>query len=293
MSTSLLTDRVRRTATVSDDEIARLKLDEALSEMLAEVAREPRTEGQQRNGRAELARHHRSRTRFGMSRPAMAALLVAAVLTVAASVPSVRAALGDLGDTLAGYLDGDDPPGRPLDSSDSVPAWLVSEGYTGQRVIASSGPYSLYLAHKPGGDYSFGLDDSVGIGDSAAGWERQFADNAVVILGPGMEHAPGGRVPLYGVTAGSVAKVEMRYESGPPRTAPAHTGGFVLMLDRTRLPAHLVALDQSGEVLQVVPAHRYAADDPRSESRRAGPSHAEDRPRDRRIEVPQGAVYRG
>jgi hypothetical protein len=170
---------------------------------------------------------------------------------------------------------------------------LVSEGYTGQRVIASSGPYSLYLAHKPGGDYSFGLDDSVGIGDSAAGWERQFADNAVVILGPGTRPDPSGRLPLYGVTAGSVGEVEMQHESGPTSTAPAQTGGFVLMLDPTRGPAHLVALDHDGEVLQVVPAHRYGSDQRERAKGGAGPSQAGDRHGHRQIEVPPGAAYVG
>jgi hypothetical protein len=155
---------------------------------------------------------------------------------------------------------------------------LVADGQTGQRVLASSGPYSLYLARSPSGDYNFGLDDSVGIGDSAAGWEARFADNAVVILGPGTRPDANGRVPLYGVTAGDVVEIEMRYEDGSATSAPAQTGGFVLMIDPTNAPSQLVALDQDGATLQTVPAHRYARDPAVRETEGARPAH----PRHRR-----------
>lgn len=293
MRTDFVIDVVRRSATVSDEQIARLDLDEELGEMLAEVAREPRSNTHRGHARGPLARFRKPGTRFGLTRPAMAALLVAAVLATVAAVPPVRAALGELGDTLTGYFDDDDPPGRPLESSDSAPAWLTGEGYIGQRVLASSGPYSLYLAHTPGGDFSFGLDDSVGLGGSAASWERQFEDNAVVVLGPGSRDDPSGLVPLYGVTAANVAEVEMQYEIGPADTAPAPTGGFVLMFDPTRGPAHLLARDQAGQVVQDVPAHRYGTDEPGPAKGRARRSHPQDGDGHRRIEVPAGAEYRG
>jgi hypothetical protein len=218
------------------------------------------------------------------ARPAMASIVVV-VAAGALAVAPVRGALEDLGDTLAGYFDAEDPPGRPVEPADSPPAWLDAEGYTGQRVIASSGPYSLYLAHRPGGDYSFGLDDTVGIGDSRAGWERQFADNAVIVLGPGTRPDSRGRVPLYGVTAGNVAEVELRYVGGATTTAPADTGGFVLMLDGSAQPAELIARTANGEVVQTINAFKYGTASARSSERERPPRSRGDR----EIVVPENA----
>lgn len=256
MSSTAVSEVVRRSAPVSDDDLARLDLDAALGEMLAEVAREPRIVERRRRG-PRPARLRGPILGIGLARPAVVALLVALVVAVAAAVPPVRAALGELGDTLAGYFDGEDSPGRPLESSDDPPAWLVSEGTTGQRVIASAEGYQLYLAREPSGAYAFGLDDSVGIGDSAAGWEREFEQNSVVILGPGKSLNTGGQAPLFGVTAGNVAEVEMHYDTGPPSKAPSQTGGFVLMIEPERGPKELVALDSAGQPVQVVNAYRF------------------------------------
>lgn len=210
--------------------------------------------------RAQAQAHHTGRSlrdRLGRVRAAVAALVIAVVVAAVAVAP-VRGALGDLGDTIAGIFDPDDPPGRAIEASDSPPDWLVAEGQTGQRVLASSGPYSLYLVREAGGNYGFALDESVGISDTRAGWERQFADNAIVILGPGTRPDDEGRVPLYGLTAGNVATVELRYEDESSTSAPADTGGFVLMLDQRHSPVELVALDGAGRVLQTLDAHRFA-----------------------------------
>lgn len=255
MSTDLVSEMVRRAAKVSDDDLARLDLDDELREVLADVAREPRTEKRPDRRARRLAR--KPARWSGVARPAIAAML-AAVLVVAV-VPPVRAALGDLGETLSGYFESDDPPGRPLESSDSPPAWLGGDGYTGQRVLASAEGYELYLVREPSGGYGFGLDDSVGISDSAAGWEHQFARNAMVILGSGTSVDASGRVPLYGVTAGDVAEVEVRYETEPATMAPAQTGGFVAMIEPARSPTEVVALDRDGEPVQVVGAGRFAS----------------------------------
>jgi hypothetical protein len=192
----------------------------------------------------------RSRRRWGVPVALFATLAVGAV---------AMAASGQFGDTLAGYFDGDDPPGRPLESSDSPPDWLVEDGRTGQRMLASADGYELYLVREPSGAYGFALGDSVGISDTAAGWERQFENNAVVILGPGTSPDRSGRVPLYGVTAGNVAEVEIQYQSGPASTAPAQRGGFVLMIEPAREPTELVALDRAGQPLQAVDARRFGS----------------------------------
>ena len=254
MNTTLAEDMVRRNAPVSDEEVADLDLDDALTELLSEITREPRTDPDPQPQAARIA-PRRWLPRLRPINPAMAGMLAVACLAVIA-VPPVRGALGDLGSSLGDYLDGDDPPGRALQSSDSPPAWLVADGQSGQRVIASSGPYSLYLANEDG-TYNFGLDDSVAIGDSAAGWERQFANDSVVVLGPGGRADEDVDVPLYGVTAGDVAEVEIRYADGSTTTAPASTGGFVLMLDPTKSPTDLVASAPDGTSIQTIDARRF------------------------------------
>jgi hypothetical protein len=249
MNATLAMELVRRNAPISDQDVAALNLDQALGELVAEVVREPRGSVTRPAGRRPFLG-------VRLTRPVLVVLAILAVLT-AVAVPPVRAALNDLGNTLVDFFDGDNLPGRPLENSDNAPAWLEAEGLTGQRVLASSSVYSLYLVHESGGNFGFGLDGSVAISDTAAGWESQFADNSMVILGTGTRPDDQGRVPLYGVTAGNVANVELLYEDGSTRTAAAEAGGFVLMLDRARGPAKLVALDPNGAQLQVIDAHRF------------------------------------
>ena len=75
-----------------------------------------------------------------VARPVLIALLaVAALAATAATVPPVRAALDDLGNSLSGYLSEDNPPGRPLESSDHPPAWLRGNGQSRARKPAYPG----------------------------------------------------------------------------------------------------------------------------------------------------------
>ncbi|MDX6582094.1 MAG: hypothetical protein QOI10_1278 [Solirubrobacterales bacterium] len=260
------TELLRRAATVSDAHLARLGLGDALEELLAEVASEPR--GNVRPKRPFGLRIPAIRA----ARPVLIALLAIAVVAVtAAAVPQVRAALDDLRDTLSGYLDADNPPGRPLESSDNPPAWLKGNGQTGQRVVASAEGHSLYLSHNaeggPDATYTFSLDDSVGIGDTQAGWEAQLAGTGIYVLGRTGSAFTTDRTPLFGITAGNVAEVELHYYGGGTETASAETGGFVLMMDPYGHPAEIVAKDAAGNVLQTVNAVKYGNYAPQGEKR--------------------------
>lgn len=188
-------------------------------------------------------------------------LLCLVVPAAASALTSVRDAFSDAAGTFSGYFDGDgsgqtagtegaSDPGRALRSSDTPPGWLTADARTGQRLLAAAGGYELYVAKEPSGAFGFALGDTVGISDSAEGWERQFADNSVVILGPGSAVDRDGILPLYGVSAGNVANVEIRYETGPPTMASARGGGFVALAESAREPVELLALARDGATLQ-------------------------------------------
>ena len=260
MNADLLDEMVRRAATVSDAELTPLELESELHDLLDATRNAPQ-ERREVRGLRPAERPRKRGFAISFSRPVTAALLIAiALVGTVATVSPVRAALEDLGDSLAGYFDGDDPPGRPLEGSDSPPAWLVADGFTGQRVIASAAGFELYVVREPSGNYGFGLNDSVGISDSPAGWDRQFESNAVVILGRSPEVDESGRVPLYGVTAGNVASIKISYENGPESVASTPTGGFVAMVEPERGPTELIAIDRDGEPVQVLDVHRFASD---------------------------------
>ena len=200
------------------------------------------------------------RRRFSTRRAVAVGLLCLAVPAAASALTPVRDAFSDAAGTFSGYFDGGGSgaaagpeaggPGRALTSSDTPPGWLTADARTGQRLLAAAGGYALYVVREPSGAFGFALGDTVGVSDSAEGWERQFADNSVVLLGPGSSVDRDGILPLYGVTAGDVAKVQIRYESGAPTTASARGGGFVALAEFAREPVDLVALGRDGATLQ-------------------------------------------
>lgn len=186
------------------------------------------------------------------------AWLIALVLVAGliAAVPPVRAAIGDVASGFAGYFGGDETsretPGRPVTQADTPPAWLTQDQRTGQRLLAANGGYELYVVREPSGGFGFALDNGVGISDSAAGWERQFRNNAAVVLGPGTKVDPAGQVPLFGVSSGEAVRVEVRYQDGAPSQADSASGGFVVLAEPERIPVDLVALDANGDELQAI-----------------------------------------
>ncbi len=170
-------------------------------------------------------------------------------------VPAVRAGVADLADGFAGYFSGGnsaDAPGRALTGSDQLPRWLTSGGRTDQRLIAEAGGHQLLIVRQRNGEITFSLGNAVGITDSTRGWTRQFADSSAVILGPGPRLDANGVVPFYGLTAGAVASIEIRYERGPPSPAESDQGGFVALVEPGRSPVELAALDANGGVVEIV-----------------------------------------
>ena len=200
---------------------------------------------------------------------AAAALAVLGVGTYA--VPPTRAAIDDLAGAFSGWIGGDDgaAPGRALRPEDDAPNWVREAA--GRLIVAKYG-VELYVARSESvnGSYlNFALDDGIGVGNTIEGWRREFEDHAVKVLGPTGPGAEGllddqGRYRLMGVSARSVARVELRYEDGPPAVETGLDGGFILLGDASRRPTDLVAYDSAGRELERIDAGyldmRYACD---------------------------------
>jgi hypothetical protein len=79
-----------------------------------------------------------------------------------------------------------------------------------------------------------------------------FALRSLIVLGPGaMPHADAhGHVPLFGVTARTVAAVELTYASGPALRVDGVHGGFVLLAEPARAPVEVIAYDAAGQVVE-------------------------------------------
>jgi hypothetical protein len=182
----------------------------------------------------------------------LAGLVGLIVLSGAAyALPVTRGAIEDL----AGVGGENDEPGRALRPGDDAPAWVRDSG---GRVIAETDGFELYAARTQpenlGSQLALSLDGQVTISDTVEGWREQFEDKAVIVLGPGFA-GPGkplddrGRFPLFGVTAGSIRRVELLYTDGPPLVSRVD-GGFVLMADASRTLDSIVALDSAGREVE-------------------------------------------
>lgn len=186
-----------------------------------------------------------------LAHPVASALVLVAVLTgTAFAVSPVRDAIDSVFGTFSGYFADEDSaegPGRPLETGDDAPRWLTGGDRQDQRLIAETQGYGLYIVREEDGDIGFALGDGFGTSASAASWAGQFADNAVVVLGPGTGSlTPEGRLPVYGVTAASIVAVELTHATGPPTRVEGLDGGFVVMADVGRMPEDIVAYDAAG-----------------------------------------------
>jgi hypothetical protein len=212
-------------------------------------------------------------------RPPLRALAIALgalvlLVSIAYAVPPTRAALDDLTSAFSGWVEGNEElaPGRALRPADDAPEWVRESG---GRLIAETAGAGLYVTRQPmdeGTYLMFSLGTGVGMGNTIDGWREEFENHAVKVLGPGtfgISDRDGsgeidttmvdrglldaeGRVPLMGLTARSVDRVEVRYVSGPPVTASGLSGGFVVLVDAWRPPSELVAYDAAGRELERV-----------------------------------------
>jgi hypothetical protein len=204
--------------------------------------------------REREARPVRASKRYG-ARPALAAAFSAVAILAggAYAVPVTRAAIDDVADAFGGWVSGDDTgaPGQAVRADDDAPEWVHAEQ---GRLVAEADGVKLFVSRTEsdaGPLLRFTLGDGNVQFDTPEGWAKRFEDHAVVVLGRAPMHGPDqGRAPLLGLTARSVAKVELHYAEGAPDAADSGDGGFVLLGDAGRPWRELVAYDRAGQVLE-------------------------------------------
>jgi hypothetical protein len=199
----------------------------------------------------------------------IAAVLAALVLLAgsAYAVPATRHVIDDVAGTFTGWAAGNDDgaPGRPLAADDDAPSWVRSEG---GRLIAKTDGVPLYVTRAKSNEgtvlsFSLGGESapiSISGSNTIEGWRKTFRDHAVVVLGGLPPDEGSKRFPLFGVTARSVERVELRYASGPPLVADGINGGFVLMADATRPLREIVVYSADGHELDRADASTFSAD---------------------------------
>jgi hypothetical protein len=199
---------------------------------------------------------------------ALTLVLLALVSGGAYSVPATRAAIDDVTGTLSGWVAGDEQqaPGDPVGAGDDAPSWVRAQG---GRLIAETEGVALFVTRSESeegtvvsfslGGTASGREISVAGFDTLEGWRDQFDQHAVVVLGalPSRFGDEGKRFPLFGLTARSVNRVELRYTSGPPLVATEVDGGFVLLADASRQISEIAVFD-SGRELERTDVTTYA-----------------------------------
>lgn len=248
--------------------------DSTAEDMLAAILaseRHPSPAARARADRAGRGRHRGgARPRRRAPKLALQALAALALLGAALySVPVTRAAIEGAGESVSGvfsgWLGGDsaEAPGKPLEAGEKLPEYMeYLHDSKEPRVIAAAGRYKLYSYISPSGSLSFLLGGiGVGLGYPSA---AELGDAPLHLLNPGAgRHADAqGHVPLFGIAARSVSSVELSYESGPPLQVSGVDGGFVLLVEPSRGPIEVRALDAGGKEIGQEPIDYPLIDEP-------------------------------
>jgi hypothetical protein len=185
----------------------------------------------------------------------VAAVAACALGAGAYAVPVTRAAVDDVLGSVSSWFAGDDEGlGRAVVPGDDVPEWLAAQPGK-PRIIAEVRGVGLFVGREGDDRVAFGLGDSYGESGPIEGWRERLARHRIVVLGPGM--FPGVprdedlHRPVFGLTARSVVRVELRYATGGVVTSPGVlAGGFALDVDAGRRLGDLVAFDAAGRVVE-------------------------------------------
>lgn len=196
--------------------------------------------------------------------------VIAAALVVPAAVAVASGLNSDVADTLDGFISGADeghPIGRLVEPTDNPPSWWGDEGFTEQRVLASTGEHHLFAGRDEAGHVSFALDGGIGVTSASAAnpFIDDFQGHSVVPL----FGAPAGgpdTLLIAGLVADDVASVEVRYDSGSPDIETVNGSGFIFAPDLGRVeseggrlvvdrwPTEIAVFDADGNELEAVPA---------------------------------------
>ena len=199
-----------------------------------------------------LDRARRSSARRRKSSAVAVAITLIAVAGGTYAVPTTRAAVDDVYSTIASWVEGDGTaaPGRPPAADEEIPGWLPDRpGDT--RVIAERAGVKLVAFRESADRMSIALGDSVGLTESIEHWRQRLAGSPLSVLGPasfpgGKPLDEHGRLPLLGLVAQSVSRVELRYRSGKATSQDGLSGGFVLLVKADEPLQELVGYDSAG-----------------------------------------------
>lgn len=201
--------------------------------------------------RADTRRSSRRPSLSGKGRTTIRVSALAAVVVAVFAVPQVRGAVDDVANNFAGYFDGDESrpqPGEPLGSEgvgSDVPAW-ITEGGSEPRVLAREGSHALFIS-RADEQVVFSLDSAMGVGESPSVWTARFEAKPLYVLGALPILKGEADQPLFGVVSANVKTVEIQYREGGSAQADARTGGFIVLVDPSRRPNTLEALDGNGD----------------------------------------------
>lgn len=241
--------------------------------VVAEVSRQPAGAGSQLTHaerglvstptRREGMAHRRS-SRWSRGR---SVALIAALLVIPGTIAIAAGSFGgDVTDNYAGFLsgEGNDPgPGRAVEPSDDPPASYLEPGVDG-RVLASEDGYHLFAKRDVDGDVTFEFGGQAYTGTGANPWTNEFRGDVIVPLFIGLPNPGDTRLPVAGLVADGVARVELQYSSGLPDLISHPDDGFLFLADVGRMevvhgltqvdrrPIEVAAFDDAGNLLQRV-----------------------------------------
>lgn len=183
--------------------------------------------------------------------PITAALVL--VSATAFAVPQTRNALGDAFGSLSDFLTrGGEAPGTPIPpgGNDATLNWFRGTDTTSGSILAQTQTTRLvaYRQTTTGmACIAYGTLASTCRPDKE--WTSLLNQSPVQLTGPLPEPNPTGRVALFGITADSVAAIDLAYADGTSEHVTGVEHGFVIFADPKRRPAALRALDTSGNTI--------------------------------------------
>lgn len=190
-----------------------------------------------RADRASAARQRR--------RKALASATVLAVCATAA-LPSGRAAATEAFGQFSGFFSGNETsPGTALDTG-AAPGWPDGARAGSARVIAGADGEILAGYRSSDGQACLSYGRHSDECDTDLGWKERLGRAQVAVLMT--SQTVSGAVALWGVTGPGVETVRLRFQNGPAATIPG-VNGFVAVLDPTRVPERVEALNASGAVV--------------------------------------------
>lgn len=185
---------------------------------------------------------------------AAAATLILGVGT-AFAVPQSRDAIFNGFGAFKDFFTGGEPPGTPVPTGEKEGQlnWFGGSDVATGSVIAQAGPVRL-IAFRDSTNGMACLGYGLAIEECRPDkeWIKTLARSPVVVRGPIPQPDANGRLPLVGITADNVTKIELLYTDGGIERVDQIQHGFVLLADPKRKPTTLIARDETGKDLATI-----------------------------------------